>query len=156
MSCPFCHPDPTQIFLETDLILAFWDRYPVSPGHALLTPKRHVANWFQATPEEQQALTHAITHARQEIEKHHKPDGYNIGINAGKAAGQTIDHLHVHLIPRYDGDQDDPRGGIRNIFPDKARYWDQSEYSIRINSQYRVCFRWTSEGPEDVEIVDYH
>ena len=125
--CPFCHPNPDQVFLETDLVLGLWDRYPVSPGHALLIPRRHVADWFDATPEEQQALTQALTTARQIIEKKHKPDAYNIGINAGQAAGQTIFHLHVHLIPRYKGDQEDPRGGVRHVIADRARYWEMPE-----------------------------
>ena len=120
--CPFCHPDSNQVFLETDLILGLWDRYPVSPGHALLIPRRHVADWFDATAEEQHALTQALTTARSTIREKHQPDGFNIGINAGKAAGQTIFHLHVHLIPRYKGDQDDPRGGVRGVVPDKRHY----------------------------------
>jgi ATP adenylyltransferase len=124
MSCPFCNPDPTQVFLESDLILGLWDKYPVSPGHALLIPKRHVADWFEATTEEQHALTDALTTARKTIQEKHQPDGFNIGINCGEPAGQTIFHLHIHLIPRYKGDQDDPRGGVRNIFPAKARYWE--------------------------------
>ena len=123
--CPFCNPDPDQVFLQTDLILGLWDRYPVSPGHALLIPRRHVADWFDATPEEQQALTQAITTARQEVEKHHTPDAWNIGINGGEAAGQTVFHLHVHLIPRYKGDHEDPRGGVRLIFPNQSNYFER-------------------------------
>ena len=122
--CPFCNPDPDQVFLETDEVIGLWDRYPVSPGHALLIPRRHVADWFDATAEEQHALTQALTTARSTIREKHQPDGFNIGINAGKAAGQTIFHLHVHLIPRYKGDHEDPRGGVRHVIPDKARYWE--------------------------------
>ena len=123
-NCPFCRPEPDQVFLETDLILGLWDSYPVSPGHALLIPRRHVADWFEADPATQLALIAALPMARDAIEKDHKPDGYNVGINAGEAAGQTIFHLHVHLIPRYKGDQDDPRGGVRRLIPHKARYWE--------------------------------
>jgi superfamily II DNA or RNA helicase/diadenosine tetraphosphate (Ap4A) HIT family hydrolase/HKD family nuclease len=119
---PFKNPDPQRIFLQTDLVIALWDAFPVSPGHALLIPRREVPTWFDATPEEQQALTQAITLAKQEIEKHHNPDGYNIGINAGAAAGQTVFHLHVHVIPRYTGDVEDPRGGVRHVIPAKANY----------------------------------
>jgi ATP adenylyltransferase len=127
MSCPFCNPDPTQVFLQTDLILGLWDRYPVSPGHALLIPRQHIADWFEADPATQLALIAALPMAREAIEKHHKPDGYNIGINAGEAAGQTVFHLHVHLIPRYKGDQEDPRGGVRHVIPDAARYWEEPD-----------------------------
>lgn len=119
--CPFCDPD--QIFFETELVLGLWDRYPVSPGHALLIPRRHVADWFEADPATQLALISALPMAREAIEKDHSPDGFNIGINSGEAAGQTIFHLHIHLIPRYKGDQDDPRGGVRHVMPDKANYW---------------------------------
>jgi len=96
----------------------------VSPGHTLIVPNRHVATWFEATPEEQQALLEAIAEARRRIEKNHAPDGYNIGINSGEAAGQTVRHLHVHVIPRYAGDVTDPRGGVRWVIPDKAAYWE--------------------------------
>ena len=84
----------------------------VSPGHALLIPKRHVENWFDATDEERAALMRAVDVARLEIERREQPDGFNIGINVGPAAGQTVFHLHVHLIPRYLGDMADPRGGV--------------------------------------------
>jgi ATP adenylyltransferase len=124
MSCPFCHPDPNLVFHQTDEFLALWDRYPVSPGHALIIPRRHVADWFEATAKEQSALTDALPIARETIQKKHQPDGFNIGINVGEAAGQTVFHLHVHLIPRYKGDQDDPRGGVRRLIPHKARYWE--------------------------------
>ena len=122
--CPFCTPDPNLLFYESELVVGLWDRYPVSPGHALMVPRRHVAGWFDASQEEQQALVAALEAAKRKIEKEHAPDGYNIGINSGEAAGQTIHHLHVHLIPRYGGDQADPRGGIRNLLPSKARYWE--------------------------------
>lgn len=110
-------------FLATSLVLGIWDRFPVSPGHALLVPRRHVKTWFDATEQEQQALIAAIGAAKTAIELEHAPDGYNIGINSGEAAGQTISHLHVHLIPRYKGDVDDPRGGVRLVLPEKAAYW---------------------------------
>jgi diadenosine tetraphosphate (Ap4A) HIT family hydrolase len=126
--CPFCTPEPHRVFLQTDLVLGFWDNFPVSSGHALLIPRRHVADWFHATPEEQVALTTAVDRARVFIEqwavREHrpKPDGYNVGFNIGPAAGQTVFHLHVHVIPRYAGDVPDPRGGIRGVIPGKAKY----------------------------------
>ena len=122
--CPFCQPNPEIIFYEDELVMGLWDQFPISPGHALIIPKRHVETWFDASSEEQQALTQALTHAQAIIEVQHQPDGYNIGINSGKAAGQTILHLHVHLIPRYEGDVPDPRGGVRHVIPAKAKYWD--------------------------------
>lgn len=126
--CPFCAPDQARAFLETDLVLGLWDAFPVSRGHALLIPRRHVSDWFQATPDEQGALTTAIARTRTLIDEwasrggRPKPDGYNVGFNAGAAAGQTVFHLHIHVIPRYTGDSADPRGGIRAVIPGKAAY----------------------------------
>ncbi|NEZ04287.1 HIT family protein [Wenzhouxiangella sp. XN201] len=124
--CPFCEPHPDQVFHEDELVLALWDRYPVSPGHALLIPRHHVSGWFEADPVTQLALISALPMAREVIEKKHSPDGFNIGANVGQAAGQTVFHLHVHLIPRYNGDQEDPRGGVRNVIPGQAKYWERS------------------------------
>ena len=121
--CPFCDPPENRIIYEDDGAVALWDGFPVSPGHSLIVPRRHVATWFEATQEEQIAVLRGIELAKREIEKQHQPDGYNIGVNAGEAAGQTVPHLHVHLIPRYHGDCGDPRGGVRWIMPDKAKYW---------------------------------
>jgi diadenosine tetraphosphate (Ap4A) HIT family hydrolase len=99
------------------------DAFPVSPGHALIIPKRHIASFFETNEEERKAMLEALDQAKEIFDRELKPDGYNIGINEGLTAGQTIMHLHIHLIPRYKGDSSDPRGGIRWIFPDKARYW---------------------------------
>lgn len=99
------------------------DGFPISEGHTLIIPKRHIASFFECTAEERSALFTALDLARQELDHSLSPDGYNIGINDGPAAGQTVGHLHIHLIPRYRGDQTDPRGGVRWIFPDKAKYW---------------------------------
>jgi ATP adenylyltransferase len=122
-TCPFCTPDPHRVFRESDLVLGLWDNFPVSPGHALLVPRRHIALWPDATPAEQQALTAAISDAMRAIAAAHDPDGYNIGINVGEAAGQTVAHLHMHVIPRYRGDVADPRGGVRWVLPQHAAYW---------------------------------
>ena len=121
-SCPFCCPSSDRVFHQTDKIIGLWDTFPVSPGHALLVPCRHVANWFDATPEEQQELLSGVDVARQVIAKTHSPDGFNIGINVGQAAGQTVFHLHIHVIPRYNGDVPDPTGGVRGVIPGKANY----------------------------------
>ena len=120
MECPFCNPSEDRTFLRRDQVIGLWDAFPVSPGHALLIPVRHIPTWFEATAAEHVGLVAAIDEAKEIIEKHHRPDGYNIGINCGAAAGQTVFHLHVHLIPRYQGDVADPRGGIRHVIPAKA------------------------------------
>lgn len=121
--CPFCDPQPAErIFYEDELTQGLWDSFPVSPGHALVVPRRHVATWFDATAEEQAALTRALSVARDIVAERHRPDGYNVGINVGEAAGQTVFHLHVHLIPRYSGDVADPRGGVRHVIPSKGNY----------------------------------
>jgi diadenosine tetraphosphate (Ap4A) HIT family hydrolase len=126
MECPFCSPSEDRVFLRGDQVLGLWDAFPVSSGHALLIPRRHIPTWFEATTAEQVALVGAINEAKAIIEEHQRPDGYNIGINCGAAAGQTVFHLHVHLIPRFKGDVRDPRGGVRHIITDKANYLSAS------------------------------
>ena len=121
--CLFCQPDYTRIAFETDRFIGLWDGFPVSPGHLLVIPRRHIPTWFDATAEEQVALLQGIEMARQEILRRHQPDGFNIGINIGAAAGQTVFHLHIHVIPRYTGDLPDPRGGVRNVIPSKGNYF---------------------------------
>ncbi len=125
MSCPFCFTEGSRIILSNSHAVAIYDAFPVSQGHSLLIPKRHIASFFEATSEEQIALIKLLKEMQQVVQNEHKPDGFNIGINIGEAAGQTIMHLHIHLIPRYVGDIPDPRGGIRWIIPDKAPYWKQ-------------------------------
>jgi ATP adenylyltransferase len=116
----------SHVFFAGDQVLGLWDAFPVSPGHALLIPRRHIPTWFEATAAEHVGLVAAIDEAKEIIEKHHRPDGYNIGINCGAAAGQTVFHLHVHLIPRYQGDVGDPRGGVRHVIAAKANYLSRS------------------------------
>jgi diadenosine tetraphosphate (Ap4A) HIT family hydrolase len=111
------------VFLEGPLVLGLWDGFPVSPGHALLVPRRHVATWFEADAAERSDLAGAISLARDAILERHSPAGFNVGMNLGRAAGQTIPHLHVHVIPRYEGDVPDPRGGVRWVVPERAAYW---------------------------------
>jgi diadenosine tetraphosphate (Ap4A) HIT family hydrolase len=111
------------MFHEGVHILGLWDGFPVSPGHALLVPRRHVATWFDATLEERIELAEAVEVARTAILQRHRPDGFNVGMNLGSAAGQTVPHLHLHVIPRYAGDVEDPRGGVRWVVPSKAAYW---------------------------------
>jgi diadenosine tetraphosphate (Ap4A) HIT family hydrolase len=121
--CPFCSVQESRVFLRLPRVIGLWDGYPVSPGHALLIPTRHVENWFDATAEERIDVMAAIDFAKRHIEEIHFPDGYNIGINCGAAAGQTVFHLHVHLIPRYANDVQDPRGGVRHVIPSKGHYF---------------------------------
>jgi len=119
--CPFCAPEPERIFHRGTLVYGLWDGFPASPGHALIIPVRHIESWFDASAGERRELMEAIDVARAHIEACHAPDGYNIGINAGAAAGQTVFHLHVHVIPRYRGDVEDPRGGVRLAVPHRHK-----------------------------------
>jgi diadenosine tetraphosphate (Ap4A) HIT family hydrolase len=121
--CPFCNPDLSKVLLSNDYAIAFLDGFPVTPGHSLIVPKRHIVSFFEATVEERAALFDLADEMRQLLLSKHSPDGFNIGVNDGAAAGQTVMHLHIHLIPRYAGDTEDPRGGVRWIMPKKAPYW---------------------------------
>jgi diadenosine tetraphosphate (Ap4A) HIT family hydrolase len=121
--CPFCQLPPERITSGNELGIVVRDAYPVSPGHTLIIPRRHIGSFFDLTPEERTGLFDLLDRARAELECSHQPRGYNIGINDGPAAGQTVPHLHIHLIPRYSGDLPDPRGGVRWVMPEKARYW---------------------------------
>lgn len=118
--CIFCSRE--DIILENQLAWAKYDKYPVSPGHLLIISKRHIADFFSTTTEERQAFSDLLDEARQFLDQKNRPDGYNIGINCGEPAGQTVMHLHIHLIPRYKGDLDNPRGGVRGVIPDKRVY----------------------------------
>jgi len=121
--CPFCSPLAERVVRRTDHALAVRDAYPVSPGHTLIVSRRHVGSLFELTLEEQYDILRLLGQAKAELDRSLSPHGYNVGINDGAAAGQTVPHVHVHLIPRYTGDRSDPRGGVRWIFPDKADYW---------------------------------
>jgi diadenosine tetraphosphate (Ap4A) HIT family hydrolase len=122
-TCPFCAPQPERIVAESLMGFVIRDAYPVSPGHTLVIPRRHIASFFELETDERDGLMDLLEKAKTALDLELRPDAYNIGINDGKDAGQTIAHLHIHLIPRYQGDQQDPRGGIRWLFPEKARYW---------------------------------
>lgn len=120
--CVFCNVPESDIIAENELALALFDRFPVNRGHALIVPRRHVATYFEATEEEQHAMNHLLSEVKRLLDVRYSPDGYSIGVNVGTAAGQTIFHLHVHLVPRYTGDVPDPRGGVRNIKPALVPY----------------------------------
>ena len=121
--CPFCNLSQERIVAVSEHMRAIRDAFPVSPGHTLLLPRRHVGSLFDLTVVERVELGQLLARVRTALQAEFRPDGFNVGVNEGAAAGQTVPHLHVHLIPRYRGDRPDPRGGIRWIFPDKARYW---------------------------------
>lgn len=99
------------------------DAFPISPGHTLIIPRRHVGSFFDLEGDELADLLGLLERAKAVADKEFNPQAYNIGINDGPAAGQTVPHLHIHLIPRYQGDRPDPRGGVRWIIPEKADYW---------------------------------
>jgi diadenosine tetraphosphate (Ap4A) HIT family hydrolase len=123
--CPFCPPKEHEILATHALAVAISDSFPLTRGHALVVPRRHVASFFELTAEERQAMMELLDRTKAVIDTKYAPDAYNIGINDGAAAGQTVMHVHMHLIPRYKGDADDPRGGVRWIFPRKADYWNK-------------------------------
>jgi len=122
VACPFCNLPQERVFYEGRYFKAIWDLFPVSTGHALLISARHVATWFDARPEEQQDICSTIAAVRAIIDKLHSPDGYNVGFNVGEAAGQTVFHLHIHVIPRHCGDMADPAGGVRHVIPHRGNY----------------------------------
>ena len=121
--CPFCSLPEERVVLDLGAVRIIFDGYPVSAGHALIIPRRHVATWQELNEAERAAITRAISAVQDLIREQQAPDAFNIGINDGAAAGQTVPHLHVHVIPRYDGDVADPRGGVRWVIADKADYW---------------------------------
>lgn len=125
--CAFCDIPEDQVIAQNDLALAFFDRYPVNRGHVLIIPRRHVATYFDATPSETKAIANLLAKVKGQLDAEFAPDGYNIGVNVGAAAGQTILHLHVHLIPRYLGDVPDPRGGVRRIKKSLVPYAGEGE-----------------------------
>ena len=123
-SCPFCELDRDRVLAESSEAVAFSDAYPVTEGHALIIPRRHVISIYQLSPQEQFALWAMVAEVRNLLTQRYAPDGLNIGVNDGPAAGQTIEHAHIHVIPRRKGDVSDPRGGLRYVIPAKARYWE--------------------------------
>jgi diadenosine tetraphosphate (Ap4A) HIT family hydrolase len=122
VKCPFCNPLAEDIIARNELCYARWDIFPVSKGHLLIIPFRHVADFFSMTVEEKQAMVGLIDECKGVIEENFQPAGYNIGINVGEAAGQTVMHCHCHIIPRYAGDVRNPRGGVRGVVPGKREY----------------------------------
>ena len=122
-NCPFCALADERVLLRNARAVVVRDAYPVSPGHTLVIPVRHFASFFDSTSDERVAMLSLLDAAKERLQSEFGPASYNIGINDGPAAGQTVGHLHIHLIPRYIGDRRDPRGGVRWVIPDKADYW---------------------------------
>lgn len=125
VECPFCEPAAERIWIARELTIATPDMYPAAEGHTLVLPRRHVRSVFELDGEEWEDLWDLVGAVRDELRATLQPDGFTVGINDGIAAGQTIEHAHVHLIPRHLGDVADPTGGLRGILPHKARYWER-------------------------------
>jgi diadenosine tetraphosphate (Ap4A) HIT family hydrolase len=122
--CAFCSL-PNERIVNSNLFgIVIRDGFPISEGHTLIIPKRHIKSFFDLQSKERDSLFDLVEQEKSYLTDSYSPDGFNIGINDGPAAGQTISHLHIHLIPRYTGDLLDPRGGVRWIIPSKAKYWD--------------------------------
>ena len=120
--CLFCKPKSKEVIAETELAVLVTDTYPVSLGHCLVVPKRHIATYFECTEEENRDFRLLILKAKEYIDKKHSPDAYNIGNNNGLESGQSVFHLHIHIIPRYKGDVENPKGGVRWVLPKKSQY----------------------------------
>lgn len=120
MKCPFC--DINNYVFEDEEVFAIYDKYPVTKGHLLIITKRHITSFFDTTLKEKKEIYKMLESLKIFLIDKYDPDGFNIGINEGKAAGQTVEHLHIHLIPRYRGDVENPQGGIRGVIPERKIY----------------------------------
>ena len=120
--CPFCDIGEDRIVVRNENAIAIRDNFPVNPGHTLVVSKRHTADWFDASRVERDAIIDLVEQVKIALDSELQPAGYNIGINLGEAAGQTVMHIHVHVIPRVEGDVDDPRGGVRLVIPERGNY----------------------------------
>ena len=122
-TCQFCNPGPErELIVESATAFAMFDKFPVSQGHALIIPKKHCADYFDLTFREQSACIFMLNTVKEILTKKFNPDGFNVGINVSEAGGQTVRHVHIHLIPRYKGDVTEPRGGVRGVIPEKKNY----------------------------------
>ncbi len=118
----FTSIEPSKILYKNDFFFIIKDGFPVNPGHLLIISNQVRKDYFHLTQEEKANLNEVILTAKEIIEREHQPDGYNIGMNCGEVAGQTVFHFHCHLIPRYAGDMENPRGGVRHVIPEKGKY----------------------------------
>ena len=119
--CPFCNLEREKI-IESEFAFAIYDRFPVNEGHCLIIPKRHTSNYFDLNFAEQIDCFSLLNRVKEKIQKIYNPNGYNVGININEVGGQTVPHVHIHLIPRYKDDVEDPRGGVRGVIPAKKEY----------------------------------
>lgn len=127
IECPFCAKlSAGEEIAENDLAFAILDGFPVSPGHTVVLPRRHIADYSDLFAQEKTAVWRLVDRVWDQLAQDYHPDGFNLGLNVGTAAGQTVLHAHVHVIPRYLGDSVDPRGGIRWVLPARARYWSET------------------------------
>ena len=123
LACPFCNPDSErELIVESATAYSIYDKFPVNEGHALIIPKKHYADYFDLSFKEQSACWFMLNKVKEIISKKFNPDGFNLGVNINETAGQTISHVHIHLIPRYKGDVKEPRGGVRGVIPTKKEY----------------------------------
>jgi len=121
-NCKFCNIERKRIVIESELSIAFYDMYPVNIGHILVVPKRHVSDYFELSSIEKNDIWNLVDKVKLHLDKEYNPDGFNVGVNIGETAGQTIFHCHIHVIPRYNGDVDFPEGGVRGVIPKKQKY----------------------------------
>src|SRR5690554_6108613 len=128
LTCPFCNPESTkELLLESATAYAIYDQFPVNEGHALIIPKRHCSDYFSLSFKEQSACWFILNKTKEIISEKFNPDGFNVGININETAGQTIPHVHIHLIPRYKDDVENPEGGVRGVIPEKQIYTKQQK-----------------------------
>ena len=121
--CLFCFMPKERVISENELVYAIRDKYPVTPLHSLIIPKRHVVDYFSLTKDELLSCDVLLKEVKDSIQSDDEMvEGFNIGINSGEVAGQTIFHCHIHLIPRRSGDVENPRGGVRHLIPGKGDY----------------------------------
>ena len=121
--CPFCNlSEKTKLITESATAYAIYDNYPVSEGHSLIIPKQHISSYFDLSEHSKRACWLLVDRVKKILAEKFQPDGYNIGININQEAGQTINHVHIHLIPRYKNDVENPKGGIRHVIPGKGFY----------------------------------
>ncbi len=126
-TCPFCSVEPSRVVASSETAIAIRDAYPITEGHTLVLPRMHVKSIFELSALEQGVLWALVAEVRQLLLREMRVEDFNIGVNDGPAAGQTVEHAHIHLIPRRKGDVPDPRGGVRHIIRLKARYWEKEE-----------------------------
>ncbi|NJE05893.1 HIT family protein [Thermococcus sp. M36] len=147
MECPFCRLKKEVVLYEDGLIRILLDSYPANRGHLLVVPRRHVESWWELREEEKVALMKGMELAMEKLRETLKPDGFNVGMNLGRAAGQTVPHLHVHVIPRWEGDCAHPRGGVRKAVLDLEdenlnlrERWEKNRLSAEEIERLRKAF----------------